>query len=319
MPNMTPEEIERQFSLERDRHWYVDDFLEHIDVERYLSARTVTEYRQDLQIFLDFFSEDLQSGMLLSNFDARTIREFLKYLRDEKKYTPKALNRKLACLRAYFTFLVHEGHLPFSPMAEVRSAKNRRTLPNVLNIEDMEQILNTAERRILEEPGKWQRVRDVAILEVFYATGMRLDELVKSNIADYDVENQRMLVTGKGGKQRFVFLNDSAKTALERYLQCRPHTSAREQAIFLNRFNGRLSRRSVEKILETILNESGLLKAASPHTIRHSFATHMLEGGSDLVTIQELLGHQSLATTQIYTNISRNRMRQIYDNSHPRK
>ncbi|MDO5295881.1 MAG: tyrosine recombinase XerC [bacterium] len=310
-------ERQRLLNQEKVRGWYVDDFLEHLSVERYLSERTVAEYGDDLRIFIEFYQDNLADGMLLADFDARTIREFLKYLRDQRDYTPKGLNRKLACLRSYFRFLAREKHIPVSPMTEVRSAKNKRMLPSVLNLEDMDQIFEAAQRRIAADPLNWHYVRDLAIIELFYATGMRLDELVKSNIADYDRENQRMLVTGKGSKQRYVFLNESAKAALERYLQCRPKTKT--QAIFLNRFSQRFSRRGVEIMLNKVIDEAGILHHASPHTLRHTFATHMLEGGSDLMTIKELLGHESLSTTQIYTNISRQRMREVYDSSHPRE
>lgn len=310
-------ERQRLLNQEKARGWYVDDFLEHLSVERYLSERTVAEYGDDLRIFIEFYQDNLADGMLLADFDARTIREFLKYLRDQREYTPKGLNRKLACLRSYFRFLAREKHIPASPMTEVRSAKNKRMLPSVLNLEDMDQIFEAAQRRIADDPLNWHYVRDLAIIELFYATGMRLDELVKSNLADYDRENQRMLVTGKGSKQRYVFLNESAKAALERYLQCRPKTKT--QAIFLNRFSQRFSRRGVEIMLDKVIDEAGILHHASPHTLRHTFATHMLEGGSDLMTIKELLGHESLSTTQIYTNISRQRMREVYDSAHPRE
>ncbi len=152
---------------------------------------------------------------------------------------------------------------------------------------------------------------------MFYATGMRLAELVGLNLSDLDFEQMSLRVTGKGNKQRMVFMNQSAVKALRIYLACRPNT--RTDALFLNRFRDRLSRRAVELMFEKLKNEAGLQKAASPHTLRHSFATHMLEGGSDLVTIQELMGHQSLSTTEIYTNLSRQKMREVYDASHPRK
>ncbi len=313
---MDPSQQQRQLQRELARNWYVDDFLEYIAVERYLSDRTVTEYGDDLQIFLEFSKPNFEAGMTLADIDARTIREFLRYLREERQYTPKGLNRKIACLRSYFHFLEHEHYIPASPMNDIRSAKDGRMLPKVLNLEDMEQIFAAAERRIASDPGNWLYVRDLAIVEIFYATGMRLDELVKSNISDYDTENQRILVTGKGNKQRYVFLNDSSRLALERYFKCRPRT--KNPAIFLNRFANRFSRRGVEIMLDKVLAEAGILHTASPHTLRHTFATHMLEGGSDLMTIKELLGHQSLSTTQIYTNISRQQMREVYDASHPR-
>ncbi|MBQ7568502.1 tyrosine-type recombinase/integrase [bacterium] len=202
-------------------------------------------------------------------------------------------------------------------MDNVPSVKNGRMLPSVLNLSEMDQIFEAAQRRIASDPLNWHYVRDLAIIELFYATGMRLDELVKSNLADYDQDNKRILVTGKGNKQRYVFLNDSAREALERYLKCRPKT--KNQAIFLNRFAQRFSRRGVEIMLDKVIAEAGIIHHASPHTLRHTFATHLLDGGADLQIIKNLLGHESLSTTQIYLNTSQQRQREVYDKAHPRE
>jgi site-specific recombinase XerD len=308
---------DRRAELDRARGWYVEDFLEHISVERNLSRRTVHEYEADLRIFFDFYMPHLDDGLTLNGMDERTLREFLSYLRRQRDYTPQGLNRKIACLKSYFRFLQQEGHVDSSPMDHVKSARGGRLLPKVLSQTEVELILRTATARMAEKPGEWGPIRDWAILELFYATGMRLAELVGLNLSDLNFEDMTLRVTGKGNKQRMVFMNESAGKALRVYLACRPHT--RTDALFLNRFRDRLSRRAVELMFEKTKEDSGLQKAASPHTLRHSFATHMLEGGSDLVTIQELMGHQSLSTTQVYTNISRQRMREVYDSSHPRK
>jgi len=308
---------DRRAGLDRARGWYVEDFLEHISVERNLSRRTVHEYEADLRIFFDFYMPFLDDGLTLDGMDERTLREFLAYLRRQRDYTPQGLNRKIACLKSYFRFLHKEGHVSTSPMDNVKSARGGRLLPKVLSPAEVDSILAAATARMAEKPGEWGPIRDWTILELFYATGMRLAELVGLNLSDLDFEQMSLRVTGKGNKQRMVFMNQSAVKALRLYLACRPKT--RTDALFLNRFRDRLSRRAVELMFEKLKNEAGLQKAASPHTLRHSFATHMLEGGSDLVTIQELMGHQSLSTTQIYTNLSRQKMREVYDASHPRK
>jgi len=303
--------------VDRARGYYVEDFLEHLSVERNLSRRTVHEYEADLKLFFEFFAPHLEDGLTLAGMDERTIREFLSYLRRQRDYTPNGMNRKIACLKSYFRFLSKEGYVDASPMEDVRSAKGGRLLPKVLTEDDVDLLLRTARARMAEKPGEPGPIRDQAILELFYATGMRLAELVGLNLVDLDLEGRTLRVTGKGNKQRYVFMNEAAAQALKLWLAARPRT--RSDAVFLNRFRDRLSRRAVELMFEKVKDEAGLQKAASPHTMRHSFATHMLEGGSDLVTIKELLGHQNLSTTQVYTNISRTRMREVYDESHPRK
>lgn len=317
--DLAPEYAARQAALAESRGWYVDEFIRYIAVERGLAKRTLVEYREDLEIFLDFYRPLFADGLSLEGMDARTIREFLYYLRVERNYSDTALNRKISCLKSYFRFLVLEQHIPHSPMDEVHSSKQHDKLPKTLDCDDMEQVLEAANRRIAQDPGNWLPVRDLAIVELFYATGIRLAELVGTNLADFNFAERQLLVTGKGNKQRLVFMNKAAIAALKRYLACRPTPVAKCTAVFLNRFRARLSRRAVEIIFDKICDEAGLLKPASPHTLRHSFATQMLEGGSDLVTIQELLGHCSLSTTQIYTNISRAHMHKTYENSHPRE
>lgn len=306
----------RRAELDRARGYYVQDFLEHISVERNLGRRTVVEYEADLKLFFEFFEPHLQDGLTLAGMDERTIREFLSYLRRQRDYTPQGLNRKIACLKSYFRFLEKEGYVDSTPMNDVKSARGGRLLPKVLTEDEVGVILNRTVERMAEKPGEWGPVRDRAILELFYATGMRLAELVGLDVSDLDLDKRSLRVTGKGNKQRFVFMNEPAVKAVRAYLACRP--KVRTDALFLNRFHDRLSRRAVELMFEKVKDEAGLQKAASPHTLRHSFATHMLEGGSDLVTIKELLGHSNLSTTQVYTNISRPRMREVYDESHPR-
>jgi site-specific recombinase XerD len=308
--------MERRAELDRARGYYVRDFLEYLAVERNLLPRTVAEYEADLRIFFEFYEPHLKEELSLHTMDERTIREFLAFLRRQRGYTPQGLNRKIACLKSYFRFLEHEGHIDKSPMGEVRSARGGKLLPKVLREDELRRLFEAARARVEKNPGAPGPLRDRAILEMFYATGIRLAELVGLNLGDIDLEGMTMRVTGKGQKQRFVFLNRSAVEALQDYLAARPRV--RTEAVFLNRFGRRLSRRAVELMFARLLAEAGITRAASPHTLRHSFATHLLEGGSDLVTIKELLGHQNLSTTQIYTNISRARMREVYDRAHPR-
>jgi integrase/recombinase XerC len=202
-------------------------------------------------------------------------------------------------------------------MSRVRSAKERKTLPKVLSPDEITLLLDTVEERIGETRNPDLALRDRAIFELFYATGIRLSELVGLSVDDIDFDRQALRVLGKGNKERVVFFNDTAAVALEEYLYATPRQTP-GGPVFLNRYGARISQRGVEKMFKQVLQQSGLEKHASPHTLRHSFATHMLEGGSDLVTIKELLGHESLQTTQVYTNISRKRMRTVYERAHPR-
>lgn len=302
--------------LHRARGYYVQDFLVHLSVERTLARRTIREYEMDLALFFEHLEPYLREDLTLETIDPRTIREFLAYLRRDRGYTSNALNRKIACLKTYFRFLESEGYLKSSPMNGVSSAKDGRVLPKVLTQPEVEQLLEVARARLETAPNREFALRDRAALELFYASGIRLAELVGLDLNHIDLERKTMRVTGKGSKQRMVFINDASRDALQAYLAVRPKSKC--PAIFLNRFGDRLSRRAVELTFAQLMRDTGLDKHASPHTLRHSFATHMLEGGSDLVTIKELLGHSSLSTTQVYTNLSRQKMREVYDESHPR-
>ena len=303
--------------LHRARGYYVQDYLLHLSVERSLGRRTVEEYEDDLKHFFRWLEPHFLDGMTFSALDTRTIREFLADLRKVRNYTASGVNRKIACLKGYFSYLEVEKILDTNPMNKIRSAKEARLLPKVLSLDDIGLLLETVERRLAEAKNPELALRDRAIFELFYATGIRLSELVGLNAEDLDFSNQTMRVVGKGRKERVVFFNDTAEMAVSEYLHATPRSKP-GTPLFLNRYGARLSQRGVEKMFSTVLKASGLAKHASPHTLRHSFATHLLEGGSDLVTIKELLGHESLQTTQIYTNISKKRMQQVYRRSHPR-
>ena len=280
-----------QASLEKARNWYIDDFVRYITVERNLAKRTVIEYHDDLAIFLKYFQPLFEDGLTLEAIDINTISDFLADLKLNHNYEASSLNRKIACLKSYFSFLELYGYIPDSPMDKFKSVK--------------------------DPGGDWKAYRNTAILELFYATGMRLAELTSLNLSDLNFDDYSIRITGKGNKQRIVFMNQSSIDAIKAYLEARPNT--KDSAIFLNRFYSRLSRRAVEILFDKLKEEAGVFKNASPHTMRHSFATHLLEGGADLVTIKELLGHASLSTTQVYTNLSRVTMRGVYDKSHPRQ
>jgi site-specific recombinase XerD len=318
--------------LARMRNYYRADFINYLSVERNLSSRTLREYQFDLDIFFEFFQPYLEEELTLETMDERTIREFLTFLKMKRNYTSRAINRKLATLKAYFKFLKKEGYLKNSPVAEIKCAKLEKHLPRVLNEQDVVKLLDAPQSAFsstasstsspsLSDHQLLAFYRDRAILELFYATGMRISELVGIDLEDIDFQSHMIRVTGKGNKQRLVLMNNSAISALESYLALRPNvrSKASANALFLSRKNVRLTQRAVQYLFSKYLQRAGVNKVASPHTLRHSFATHLLEGGSDLMTIKELLGHENLSTTQIYTNISMKRIKEVYEECHPRK
>lgn len=304
--------------LERARHYFRKDFINFLVVERNLSPRTVEEYEKDLKVFFDYFIPLLESGLTLGAIDERTVREFLTHLKIEKRYTANAVNRKIACLKSYFKFLEKEKHIERSPMTDIKSLRMPKHLPKVLSEQEVGALLQKAsEHTDAKRNRDFTFRRDKAILELFYATGMRISELTGLDVDDIDLENRLARVTGKGNKQRMVILNVTASEALRDYLEVRRQRGV--HALFLNRLNGRISNRAVEYMFAKTMEKCEISRKASPHTLRHSFATHMLDGGADLMTIKELLGHESLSTTQIYTNISMQRIKEVYEQSHPRE
>lgn len=310
---------------ERSRDFFQRDFLTYLSAERNLQPRTVEEYSQDLKHFFRSKTIDVEKNLdfSLANVDERTLREYLVELKQKLHYTPRSINRKIACLKSFFGFLERDRIIRRSPAAQLKSVKDHRPLPKVLSVEEVEGLLDAVPS--VEIPDKptpeWVKknftsVRDRAIIELFYASGIRVSELVGLEMESLDFSKKMIKVLGKGGKERYVLFNDAAGDALKQYLSIRPEI--RGFAVFLSRRGKRISVRMVQVLLKHHLRRAGIQKHASPHTLRHSFATHLLEGGADLVTIKELLGHASLSTTQIYTNISLAHMKQTYQQAHPR-
>lgn len=298
--------------LLKNQKYHVKEFINFITVEIGLSPRTVKEYYHDLRIFLGFFMPHFNEELTLDTIDERTLREFLTYLKLDKSYTPEAINRKIATLKAYFSFLESEGYIKKNPMVKVKSAKLGKHLPKVLTENEIKLFFDA-----LYSSNDKYNIRDRSIFEIFYATGMRISEVVGMNRGDIDFDKMTIKVKGKGDKERMVLVNESSVKALKEYLNIRPNVNT--PALFISKKNTRLTSRMIEYIFLKYLEKTGINKSASPHTIRHSFATHMLERGSDLVTIKELLGHENLSTTQIYTNISMQHIRETYKRSHPRE
>ena len=260
-------------SREQARDYYLPDYLTYLSVERTLARRTIHEYEQDLRLFLDYLAPFFAEELTLETIDARTVREFLAFLRNKKNYSPTALNRKIAALKGYFKFLEGEGYLKSSPMQRISSAKEGRLLPKVMSEQEVEVLLDQpTEEKLSPELA----ARDQAILELFYSSGLRLSELVGVNLQDIDWEKLHLRVTGKGNKQRFVFLTPHAGQSIQAYLKMRSHKS---EALFLNRFGQRISNRAVQILFSKRMGASQLQRKASRGLPLKSPALNEARGG----------------------------------------
>lgn len=302
---------------------FLKQFLEHLRYERNVSEHTLRNYASDLLQFLDYVApEDAQTGkrreVPVSQIDHITIREWVSTLHSASK-KKTSIARKIASLRTFFQFLIREGILELNPAKLVATPRIEKKLPNHLSIEDAIRFIETPD--VETDMGK----RDRCILELLYATGIRVSELTKLDIKDIDFRNKLIKVTGKRKKQRIVPFGDPALHAILRYLEIRgnflnnaPPFERDEQALILNYQGTRITTRSVGRMVDKYIKLCAGIHNISPHSLRHSFATHLLDSGADLRDIQELLGHARLSTTQIYTHVSMEKLIEVYDKSHPK-
>lgn len=299
----------------------IDKFRDHLKVERNASAHTLRSYSADLEQFHGFLKEKkLAQGsggeVAVEKIDHLAIRAFLSSLyRDHKK---SSLGRKLASLRSFLKYLVQEGYLLRNPAEIVATPRQEKPLPNFMPVDEAFALMETP------NPSQTWGARDKAILETLYSTGIRVSELVGLGEGDLDSSLGIVRVFGKGGKERIVPIGEKALEALRVYLEKRDEAigktgeKGRKAPIFVNTRGGRLTSRSVGRILQKHLVRGGIWRKISPHALRHSFATHLLDAGADLRGIQELLGHASLSTTQRYTHVSVDKLMEVYDRAHPR-
>lgn len=291
----------------------VTAFLNYLKNEKFFSEHTIRSYRVDLEQFYEFVDDRL-AGKELKELTKEDIRDFLGYLL-HYGYDTSSAARKISTLRSFFKFLVRSNRLEKNPCRAVKTPKRKRRLPSFLTQYQAKKVLES-------EPNKARstkheaRIRDKAVLELLYSAGLRSSELVGLNTEDIDFYNEVIKVKGKGGKERLVPLGSYAKAALKDYLPKRKDQA--NPAVFQNHFGKRLSSRSVQNIVNRRLSKISEVTGTNPHIFRHSFATHLLERGADLRAVQELLGHSSLSTTQIYTHLSIERLKKIYDKAHPR-
>lgn len=311
----------------------IRQFVDFLQLEKHFSAHTVHGYAADLYQFARFLCGDTDSpdksdggapqvtcsesqlDEKLMSCDVLAVREYLSFL-FAQRYSKSTTARKLATLRSFYRHQVRSGRLAVNPMSTIRTPKQDKRLPKCMDSMQINTLLSTpADTTMLG-------ARDRAILEVLYSSGLRISELVSLRLADMDLKEGIIRVSGKGRKDRLVPLGSKAIEALNEYFQQRlaggkmqgPHANQ----VFVNKHGTPLSDRSVRRNLGKYLLQAGLDTKASPHTLRHTFATHMLDAGADLRSVQELLGHQNLSTTQIYTHLTTTRMKQVYDASHPR-
>lgn len=294
----------------------VDGFISYLEAEKKASFHTLRSYASDLMQFIAFFAQ--QNYRSLAEIDYRILRHYLSCLK-AKDYERRTIARKLSAIRSFLRYLNREELLKDKTWLAVSTPRVGRRLPSFLYVEEMLQLLSTP------DTGTPQGVRDLAILETLYASGIRVSELVAMNVDDIDFVLKQFIVMGKGGKERLVPLGRFALQALQHYLNTarkqllrkNPQGEA-EKALWLNRFGTRLSDRSVRRLVDKYVTQAGLNTGISPHSIRHSFATHLLNAGADLRSVQELLGHVNLSTTQIYTHITQDHLKEIYLSAHPR-
>jgi len=292
-----------------------DRFLEYLRTERNTSPHTLRAYRQDLEKFELFLGEEKIRD--IAEIGYRTLRKFMSTMYSGRKRS--SISRLVSTLRSYFRFLLREEIIEKNPAEALSAPKIERRLPAFLTVDEAFRLVEEPTRigSMGKSASKEVTVRDRAILELLYASGLRVSELVSINVKDMRLDLGVLTVVGKGGKERVVPFGRKAREALERYLESRPD-SGKAGPLFLNRFGKRLSDRMVRKMIDRYTRTSGIPKRIGPHTLRHSFATHLLEGGADIRGIQELLGHANLSTTQRYTHLNIDRLMEVYDKAHPR-
>lgn len=290
----------------------IEEFSSYLENERRSSNHTVKNYIVDLMQLFSFL-EGRSKCVKVSEIDHVVVREYLGTLFGKKN--PTSIARKLSSIRSFFNFCIRKGEIKANPAKEVPAPKVPKRIPKFLTVDEVFALLDCPDTNAAL--GR----RDKAILELLYASGLRVSELVGLNNGDLNIEEGMVRVLGKGRKERIVPVGKKACEALRQYLDLRPaliNKADGNEAIFVNRSGTRLSTRAIERLLIKYLKQSGIQKAATPHVLRHTFATHLLNAGADMRGIQELLGHSSLSTTQKYTHVGIEKMMEVYDKAHPK-
>ncbi len=295
---------------------WIDSFIFYLQVEKNASQHTVKHYRADIERFVAFAQAQGAGEVLFAQVTPLLIRSYLGHL-SANAYSRSTISRRISALRSFFRFQCNQGLLPDNPCKALHTPKKKQLLPVFLDFFEIEDLLQ------LPKPDMLGR-RDRAILELLYATGVRVSELTGLTVANIDFFNRCLLVYGKGRKERIVPMGRKAVEALQSYLsRSRPRLYEKYDGnphyqVFLNSKGGPLTDRSIRRTLDKYVAMLAIHKAVSPHTIRHTFATHMLDRGADLRSVQEMLGHVNLSTTQIYTHVTKERLKSVYKDTHPR-
>ena len=279
---------------------FIYKFLDYLKFEKGFSDYTVKSYETDLKEFYDFAGDD--------EANIETVRNYLRKLYEDK-YSSRSISRKVSSLKSYFKYLESEGIIKDNFMRLISNPKIPKTLPNYLNYDDLEKLLNFPD---LENK---YGLRDALILEMLYSTGVRVSELANTKISDMNFKERWILVFGKGSKERYVYYGSRCANLLKRYLSLDHRESP---YLLIGKKSEKLNEREIRAIVTNTAKKAGLAVHVSPHTLRHTYATHMLNEGADLKSVGDLLGHESLSTTQIYTHVSNERLRQVYLKAHPR-
>lgn len=283
------------------------DFVNYLLIDKKYSLDTIFSYKNDLEKFFVFFK-----SMPIKNISKNNLRNYLKYL-NESELSEKSISHNISTLRSFYKFLVAENYLDNNLIMFIDLPKIPKTLPNVLSIEDLDKLLDI---RVTDK----YSARNKAMLELMYSSGLRISELINLRVVDISLDEALVRVLGKGSKERIIPVGDCALSALNRYISIYRQDLLKKQSsdyLFLSSRGSKMSRQAFFKIIKAIALEKNIRTEISPHTLRHSFATHMLNYGADLRSIQELLGHSDISTTQIYTHISKNKISDDYKKSHP--
>ena len=285
---------------------YIKEFIEYLIIDKKYSENTVKSYNNDLKIFNNYINKQI------NNINENDIKNYIKYL-NKKNDNTKTISHNISTLRSFYKFLLIEKKVNKNPMEYIELPKTKKSLPKTLSIEEIDKLLDIK----LKDAFSY---RNKAMLELMYSSGLRVSELVNVNIHDIDISNCIIRIMGKGSKERIVPLGDYAIKYIEIYLrEYREKLVKRElnDYLFLNNHGKKMTRQGFFKILKQITKEKGIKTEFSPHTLRHSFATHLLNRGADLRSIQEMLGHSDISTTQIYTHVSKEKLKENYNNFHP--
>ena len=285
---------------------YINDFIDYLVIEKGLSKNTQDSYRFDMQEFTNYLNKEKIDD--LSKITEQDLINYLEYLKNDKKLSSRSIERHLTTLRSLYKYLIKNEIVDNDITLNIDNLKLGRHLPDVLSVDEVDELLNIKINSLYD-------VRTKAMLEIMYSSGLRVSELVNLELADIDLYNDTILINGKGSKERIVPIGDLAKKYLSDYLEVRNSLIKRKngnsEKLFLNNHGKPITRNGFNFLLNNILKEKGIKKKVTPHTLRHSFATHMLDNGADLRSIQEPLGHSDIVTTRIYTHISN---KKIHDN-----